>query len=57
MGWVMQELVCFLNYVLEHMDLMRNWIEIEVEKVSVWNNLSGEECENVGHFLWNCSIY
>ena len=35
MGWVMQELVYSLNYVLEHMDLMRSWVDIEVEKVSV----------------------
>ena len=35
MGWVMQELVYSLNYVLEHMDLMRSWVDIEVEKVSI----------------------
>ena len=35
MGWVMQELVYYLNYVLERMDLMRSWVDIEVEKVSV----------------------
>ena len=35
MGWVMQELVYSLNYVLECMDLMRCWVDIEVEKVSV----------------------
>ena len=29
----MQKLVYSLNYVLEHMDLMRNWVDIEVEKV------------------------
>ena len=35
-GVVMQELVYSLNYVLEHMDLMRNWVDIiEVEKVNV----------------------
>ena len=34
-GWVMQELVYSLNYVLEHMDLMRSWVNIEVEKVSI----------------------
>ena len=33
--WVMQELVYSLNYVLERMDLMRSWVDIEVEKVSV----------------------
>ena len=31
----MQELVYCLRYVLEHMDLMRNWVDIEVEMVSV----------------------
>ena len=31
----MQELVYSSNYILEHMDLMRNWVDIEVEKVSV----------------------
>ena len=35
MGWVMQELVYSLNYVLEYMDLMRSWVDIEVEKVSI----------------------
>ena len=35
MGWMKQELVYSLNYVLEHMDLMRNWVDVEVEKVSV----------------------
>ena len=34
-GWVMQELVYSLNYVLECMDLMRSWVDIEVEKVSI----------------------
>ena len=31
----MQELVYCLSYVLEHMDLMRNGVDIEVEMVSV----------------------
>ena len=35
MGWVMQELVYSLNYVLECMDLMRSWVDIEAEKVSI----------------------
>ena len=34
-GWVMQELVYSLNYVLERMDLMRSWVDIDVEKVSI----------------------
>ena len=29
----MKELVYSLSYVLEHMDLMRNWVDIDVEKV------------------------
>ena len=29
------ELVYSLNYVLERMDLMRSWVDIEVEKVSI----------------------
>ena len=33
MGWVMQEPVYSLNYFLERMDLMRSWVDIEVEKV------------------------
>ena len=56
MGWVMQELVYSLNYVLERMDLMRSWVDIEVEKVSMCN-LCGEDCESMGHFLWNCLVY
>ena len=32
-AWVMQELVYSLKYVLEHMDLIRSWVDIEVEKV------------------------
>ena len=31
----MQELVYSLNCILEHMDLMRIWVDIEVEVVSV----------------------
>ena len=31
----MQELVYCLSYVLKHMDLMRNWIDIKVDIVSV----------------------
>ena len=52
----MQELVYSLNYVLECMDLMRSWVDIEVEKVSMCN-LCGDDCESVGHFLWNCPVY
>ena len=36
------------------MDLMRSWVDIEVEKVC---NLCIEDCESVGHFLWNCPVY
>ena len=59
MGWVMQELVYSLNYVLERMDLMRSWVDIEVEKVRLKRMcyLCGEDCESVGHFLWNCPVY
>ena len=40
------------------MDLMRSWVDIEVEKVSIiMCNLCGEERESVGHFLWNCLVY
>ena len=38
------------------MDLMRSWVDIEVEKVSMCN-LCGEDCESVCHFLWNCPVY
>ena len=31
----MQELVYSLNYVLECMDLMKSWVDIEVEMVSI----------------------
>ena len=55
-GWVMQELVYFLNYFLERMDLMRSWVDIEVKKVCMCN-LCGKDCESVGHFLWNCPVY
>ena len=31
---------------------------MEVEKVSIiMCNLCGEDCESVGHFLWNCPVY
>ena len=58
----MQELVYCLSYVLEHvlehMDLMRNWVDIEVEIASVaMCNLCGDDCESVDHFLWNCPTY
>ena len=56
-GWVMQELVYSLNYILERMDLMRSWVDIEVEKVSFMCNLCGEDCESVCHFLWKCPVY
>ena len=57
-GWVMQEFVYSLNYVLERMDLMRSWVYrhrgregrcviCAVRIVKVW----------VGHFLWNCPVY
>ena len=32
----MQELVYCLSYILEHMDLISNWVDIEVEMVSVY---------------------
>ena len=38
------------------MDLMRSWVDTEVEKVSMCN-LCGEDCESLGHFLWNCPVY
>ena len=54
----MQELVYSLNYVLECMDLMRSWVDIEVDKVyKSMRNLCGEDCESVGHFLWNWLVY
>ena len=31
----MQELVYSLSSILERMDLMRSWVDIEVEKVSI----------------------
>ena len=31
----MDKCVYSLSYILEHMDLKRNWVDIEVEKVSV----------------------
>ena len=37
---------------------MRSWVDIEIEKVSKYMcNLCGEDCESVGHFLWNCPVY
>ena len=60
MGWVMQELVYSLNYVLECMDLMRSGVDIEVEKVSicvicavrtvkvVYGSARSSECEDHG---------
>ena len=56
MGWVMQELVYSLNYVLERMDLIRSWVDIEVEKVSICV-IFAVRTESVGHFLWNCPVY
>ena len=55
MGWLMQELVYSLNYVLERMDLMRSWVDIEVEKVSICV-ICVVRTESVGHFLWNCPV-
>ena len=34
-GWVMQQHIYSLNYVLERMDLMRSWVDIAVEKASI----------------------
>ena len=54
----MQELVYCLSYILEHMDLMRNWVDREVKMVSVCMcNLCGEDRESVDHFLWNYPAY
>ena len=53
----MQGLVSCLSYVLEHMDLMMDFVDIVVEMVSVMRNLCGENCESVGHFLWNFPAY
>ena len=54
----MQELVYSLNYVLKCMDLMRSWVDIEIEKVYKYMcNLCGEDCESVGYSLWNCPVY
>ena len=55
-GWVMQQLIYSLNYVLERMDLMRSWVDIEVEKVGVCV-ICAVRTESVGHFLWNCPVY
>ena len=47
-----------LNYVLEHMDLMRDWVDIKVYREGkCMCNLCGEDCESVGHFLWSCLVY
>ena len=47
----MQELVYSLNYILEHKDLMRNWVDIEVYREDkCMCNLCCEDCESVGHF-------
>ena len=37
--------------------LIRSWVDIEEEKVSIMCNLCGEDCESVGHFLWNFPVY
>ena len=50
---------CLLSkYVLDHMNLTRNWVDIEVEKLGkCMCNLCHEECESVSNFLWNCPVY
>ena len=56
MGWVMQELVYSLNYVLEcglNEELGRH----RGREGKYMCNLCSEDCESVGHFLWNCPIY
>ena len=55
-GWVMQELVYSLNYVLERMDLMRSWVDIEVEKVSICV-ICAVRTVKVWVTLWNCPVY
>ena len=47
----MQELVYSLSYILEHKDLMRYWVNIEVYREDkCMCNLCCEDCESVGHF-------
>ena len=42
----------------EHMNLMRNWVDIyRGREGKCMCNLCSEDCENVGHFLWNFLIY
>ena len=38
------------------MDLMRSWVDIEVEKVSICV-ICAVRTESMGHFLWNCPVY
>ena len=38
------------------MDLMRSWVDIHVEKVSICV-ICAVRTESVGHFLWNCPVY
>ena len=45
MGWVMQELIYSLNYVLEHMDLMRNWVRHKGREGKCMCNLCSEDWE------------
>ena len=48
----------FKNYVLEHMDLMRSWVyRHRGREGKCMCNMCGEDCESVGHFLWNCPVY
>ena len=54
----MQELVYSLNYVLERMDFEELGRHRGREGISIiMCNLCGEDCESVGHFLWNCPVY
>ena len=46
-----------LNYVLEHMDLMRNWVDIEVEKVSVCVICAVRTVKVWVTFFCNCPVY
>ena len=48
----MQDIVYSLSYVLEHMDLMRNWVDSKCVC-----NLCCEDCDSVDHFLWNTVRY
>ena len=53
----MLERVYCLSYVMKHMDLIRNWVDIEVELVSICVIYAVRIVKVWITFLWYCPAY